>query len=95
MKARRIKEVLIARKSPWQNPFDERAIGSIRREWLDHLVPFGERHLLRGYVEYYNTTRTHPSLDGKAPVPRVVVDRGEVVGEPVLGGLHHSYMRAA
>ena len=94
-----IRPVKIARRSPWQNPFVERVIGSIRRECLDHIVPFGERHLLRvlrEYLEYHNTARTHQSLDGNAPIPRRRSSGvGDVVAEPVLGGLHHVYRRAA
>ena len=99
VKALGVKEVLIARRSPWQNPFVERVIGSIRRECLDHMVPFSEQHLLRilrEYVEYYNTSRVHQSLDGNAPIPRRQgTVGGDVVAEPVLGGLHHVYRRAA
>jgi len=78
-----------------QNPFVERAIGSIRRECTDHIIALGERHLLRvlrEYVEYYNKTRTHLSLDRNAPEPRPVARKGgEIVGRPVLGGLHYRY----
>ncbi|MCP4006905.1 MAG: transposase family protein [bacterium] len=94
-----IKEVRIARRSPWQNPFAERLIGSIRRECVDHIVPFNERHLLRtlrAYVEYYNKSRTHMSLDGNAPVARLRSSGvGDVIADPVLGGLHHVYRRTA
>jgi len=94
-----IDEVLSAPQSPWQNPLVERAIGSIRRECTDHIIALGERHLLRvlrEYVEYYNETRTHLSLDRNAPEPRRVARiGGEIVGTPVLGGLHYRYERAA
>jgi hypothetical protein len=94
-----IDEVLSARQSPWQNPFVERVIRSIRRECTDHIIALGERHLLRvlrEYVEYYNKTRTHLSLDRNAPEPRRVAQKGgEIVGTPVLGGLHYRYERAA
>jgi hypothetical protein len=66
-------------KSPWQNGHAERLIGSIRRECLDHLVIFGERHLrhmLRSYAEYYNAARTHLSLVKDAPVPRAALWAG-------------------
>ena len=62
-------------RSPWQNGYAERLIGSIRRDCLDHVVVFGERHLrhlLRSYQAYYNVTRTHLSLDKDAPVSRTV-----------------------
>jgi transposase InsO family protein len=83
-------------RSPWQNGFAERLIGSIRRECLDHVVVFGERHLrhvLLLYLNYYNETRTHLSLDKDAPVPRAVEAIGRILSRPVLGGLHHQYVR--
>src|SRR5437868_2753318 len=62
-------------RSPWQNGYAERLIGSIRRECLDHVVVFGERHLrhmLRSYMNYHNEVRTHLSLEKDAPVSRGV-----------------------
>jgi transposase InsO family protein len=85
-----------APKSPWQNGYAERLIGSIRRECLDHLVVFGERHLSRvlcSYQEYYNSSRTHLSLSKDAPHGRPVEAIGRVLPTPVLGGLHHRYFR--
>ncbi len=95
-----IDEVLIAPRSPWQNPFAERVIGSIRRECLDHFIIFNERHLyqvLGAYVEYYNNARTHLSLDRNSPVPRTtqMPSQGKVVSIPHVGGLHHQYKRVA
>ena len=101
VKAMGIKEVLIAPRSPWQNPFVERLIGSIRRELLDHIIVVDERHLrrvLREYIDgYYHPTRTHLSLGKDAPTPRPVQppEMGAVVSFPVLGGLHHRYERRA
>jgi transposase InsO family protein len=83
-------------RSPWQNGFSERLIGSIRRECLDHVVVFGERHLrhvLLSYMNYYNETRTHLSLDKDAPLSRTVESAGRILCRPVLGGLHHQYGR--
>jgi len=83
-------------RSPWQNGFAERLIGSIRRECLDHVVVFGERHLrhvLLSYMNYYNETRTHLSLDKDSPLPRTVERAGGILCRPVLGGLHHKYIR--
>ncbi|WP_247380752.1 transposase, partial [Bradyrhizobium sp. 143] len=83
-------------RSPWQNAYAERLIGSIRRECIDHVVVFGERHLrhvLLSYQDYYNDTRTHLSLNKDAPVPRGVEWAGNVVCRPILGGLHHQYGR--
>ena len=83
-------------RSPWQNGYAERLIGSIRRECLDHVIVFGERHLwnlLRCYQNYYNECRTHLSLDKDAPHPRAIQVRGRVAARPVLGGLHYQYCR--
>ena len=93
-----IEQVLIAPRSPWQNPYAERLIGSIRRECLDHVIVLGEQHLrriLREYVEYYATARTHLSLAKDSPTPRAVesADAGEVIAFPMVGGLHHRYAR--
>jgi transposase InsO family protein len=85
-----------APRSPWQNGHAERLIGSIRRECLDHVVVFDERHLrhlLRSYMHYYNSTRTHLSLGKDAPIPRAVEVVGRVLATPILGGLHHQYVR--
>jgi len=95
-----IREILTAPQSPWQNPYAERVIGSIRRECLDHLIILGEKHLrgiLREYVHYYNKFRPHLSLERNAPVPRSVEAPalGAVVSVPQVGGLHHLYTRAA
>ena len=92
-------QLLTAHKSPWQNPYVERVIGTLRRECLDHILPLGERHLLRAlmaYAEYYNRSRTHQSLDGDAPVSRPTESAPifEIASEPVLGGLHNRYRRA-
>jgi transposase InsO family protein len=95
-----IREAVIAPRSPWQNAYAERVIGSIRRECLDHVVVIGERHLreiLAKYIDYYNRTRTHLSLTKDAPEPRTVQgpSQGRVVGLPRVGGLHHEYLRRA
>lgn len=96
-----MKEVRTAFRSPWQNPFVERVIGTLRRECTDHLLVFGKQHLERAlheYVErYYNPARPHMSLDGNSPVARTrdAAPADGVVAEPVLGGLHHRYRRAA
>ncbi len=95
-----IEEVLTAPRSPWQNPYVERVIGSIRRECLDHTIILGERHLrrlVRNYVNYYNTLRTHLSLSKDAPTGRSIQspERGRVIERPHVGGLHHEYFRKA
>ena len=95
-----IKEATSAPRSPWQNPHAERAIGSLRRECLDHMIILGERHLKRilsSYVGYYHCARTHLSLEKDAPEGRVVhpIEKGRVVELKRVGGLHHLYARMA
>ena len=89
-----IREVKTAPRSPWQNPYVERLIGTLRRECLDHVVVLNETHLrrvLRDYLTYYHRCRTHLSLEKDAPEPRPVerLDQGEVIEMPMAGGLHH------
>ena len=93
-------EVVTAPRSPWQNLYVERIIGSIRRECLNQVVILNERHLrqvLKCYASYYHEARTHLSLDKQSPVPRSIQqpDQGTVVAFPHVGGLHHEYGRAA
>jgi putative transposase len=95
-----IEEVLTAYRSPWQNPYAERVIGSIRRECLDHVIVIGPRHLKRVltlYVDYYNEVRTHLSLCKDSPDQRPVhrSDEGRIVELNKVGGLHHQYIRKA
>ena len=95
-----IREAVTAPRSPWQNAYAERVIGSIRRECLDHVVVIGERHLreiLSRYVDYHNGTRTHLSLAKDAPETRSVQvsSQGRVVEVPRVGGPHHQYLRRA
>ena len=83
-------------RSPWQNAYAERLIGSIRRECVDHIVVFGERHLrhiLLSYMDYYNETRTHLSLSKDTPMSRAAETVGRIIRRPILGGLHHQYAR--
>jgi len=85
-----------APRSGWRNSYVERLIGSIRREVLDHVIVFGERHLrqvLSSYLTYHNEARTHLSLDKDAPVPCEVQGVGPIFAKPHLGGLHHQYVR--
>jgi hypothetical protein len=95
-----IREVVTAPRAPWQNPYVERVIGSIRRECLDHLVVFNERHLervLSSYLDYYHRSRTHLSLDKDCPYGRPIQPPalGNIIAIPQVGGLHHSYQRLA
>ena len=95
-----IHEVVTAARSPWQNAYVERLIGSIRRECLDHVIVWNARGLgrvLSAYIAYYSNFRTHLSLNRDAPISRRValpVD-GTIVAIPQVGGLHHRYERRA
>jgi putative transposase len=100
MKGMGIDEVLTAAHSPWQNPFAERLIGSIRRECLNHVLVFGDAHLRRilsRYFEYYHRSRTHLALDKDAPEfrPIELPATGKIAQLPQVGGLHHHYLRQA
>jgi len=95
-----ILEVLTAARSPWQNAYAERFIGSLRRECLDHLIIFKEsslKRILKTYFEYYEHSRTHLSLDKDAPASRTIQhpELGRVTALPQVGGLHHRYERRA
>lgn len=95
-----ITEVPTAPRSPWQNPYAERVIGSIRRECLDHVIVLGERHLrrlLRSYAHYYHNARTHLSLRKDTPYGRPIQRPvlGQIVEVPRVGGLHNEYTRMA
>jgi transposase InsO family protein len=95
-----IEEVLTAPRSPWQNPFAERMIGSIRRECLDHVIVLNERHLRRilgAYFEHYHRWRCHRSLAMDCPALRPVQgpELGQVVEVAEAGGLFRHYERRA
>jgi transposase InsO family protein len=95
-----IEQVLTAPRSPWQNPYAERLVGSVRRECLDHVIVLGERHLhriLKSYFAYYHKSRTHLSLGKDAPESRAYQpsSMGRIVELPEVGGLHHRYERRA
>ena len=96
LRAMGIRDKPIAPSSPWQNGFAERLIGSIRRECLDHIIVFSEAHLrriLKSYADYYNSVRTHRSLHKDAPISRPIHQTGIIRSGPILGGLHHHYVR--
>jgi transposase InsO family protein len=96
LRAMGIRDRPITLASPWQNGFAERLIGSIRRECADHIIVLGEAHLrriLKSYARYYNETRTHLALDKDAPLSRTVKRAGRILCRPVLGELHHEYVR--
>jgi putative transposase len=95
-----IEEVLIAPRSPWQSPYVERLIGSIRREVIDHVIVLDEthlRHVLASFVSCYTESRCHLSLHNDAPEPRPVhpPEMGRVIDLPQVGGLHHRHERRA
>jgi transposase InsO family protein len=95
-----IQQVVTSARSPWQNPYVERLIGSIRRECLDHVIVLGEddlHRILTEYFRYYHDARCHMALDGNSPNPRAVEPpcEGGVVSIPQVGGLHHRYTRIA
>jgi len=101
MKNMGIHEVFSAPRSPWQSPYVERVIGTLRRELLDHLIVVSQQHLrrlLRRYLDdYYHPCRTHLSLGKDSPARREVErpEMGNVIELPVVGGLHHRYTRRA
>jgi transposase InsO family protein len=95
-----ISQVISSPSSPWQNPYVERLIGSMRRECLDHVIVFNQTHLRRTLARYifdYPGSRTHLSLAKDAPTPRraQAPDEGGVFAFPEVGGLHHRYERRA
>ena len=95
-----IEELLTAPRSPWENPYVERLVGSIRRECLDHIMVGNQRSLrriLRDYFAYYEHSRTHLALAKDAPEPRAVEkpEQGRIVSIAQVGGLHHRYRRRA
>ncbi len=95
-----LEQKLIAARSPWQNPFVERLIGSIRRECLDQVIVFHARHLYRvlsDYFQYHHCHRTHRALNQDCPQPRPAEppEHGNIIALPLLGGLHHRYTRQA
>jgi transposase InsO family protein len=97
LRAMGIRDKPSAPASPWQNGLAERLIGSIRRECVDHIIVLGEmrlRRALKFYAEYYNSVRTHRSLNKDAPVTRPIQRIGSIKSDAVLGGLHHQYIRA-
>lgn len=96
LRALGIRDRPTAPRSPWQNAYVERLIGSVRRECLDHVIVFGEAHLRRIvplYASYYNEARTHLSLAKDAPISRPIARFGRIIAAPMVGGLHHRYAR--
>jgi transposase InsO family protein len=98
LEAMDIHDIRTSVRSPWQNAFVERVIGSIRRECLDHVIVLNEESLRRtlcSYIGYYHASRLHLSLEKDSPSPRSVQSVGSVVAIPQVGGLHHRYERRA
>ena len=97
---RPLEQLRTAPRSPWQNGYVERFVGTLRRELLDHVVVLGERHLLglvRKYARYYNEDRPHMALESDSPRTRATEppSAGKVVALPRVAGLHHRYVRRA
>ena len=99
-----IEEGRTAYRCPWQNPFVERSVGTLRRELLDHVIVFGQGHLerlVREFIQdYYHLARPHQGLDGETPIPQPKTDSSitgptKVISTAILGGLHHRYQRVA
>ena len=95
-----MQEVRTAPRSPWQNPYAERVIGSIRRECLNHVIVINDKHLrriLKIYFRYYHESRAHLSLGKDAPEARQIQANKleRIVQIPQVGGLHHRYERRA
>ncbi len=93
-----IKEVLTAPRSPWQNPYAERLIGSIRKECLNHVIVLSEKHLLKilsSYFEYYNQDRAHCGLNKEVPIERLIQTKpfigSKIIKLSRVGGLHNRY----
>jgi transposase InsO family protein len=96
IRAMGIRDRPISPRSPWQNPYAERLIGTLRRECLDHVLIVGEWHLRRmlaSYSSYYNESRTHLALEKDAPLRRAIQRGGAIITTPILSGLHHRYVR--
>jgi transposase InsO family protein len=96
IRAMGIRDRPISPKSPWQNPYAERLIGTLRRECLDHVLIVSEQHLRRmlaSYSSYYNESRTHLALEKDAPLRRAIQRCGAIITTPILCGLHHRYVR--
>jgi len=92
-----IEQVKTAPHNPWQNPYCERVIGSIRRDCLNHVIVFNEKHLkgiLSDYFEYYHHDRTHLGLSKDTPYKRQIQTEpknGKLIALPRVRGLHHRY----
>jgi transposase InsO family protein len=97
LRALGIRDRPTAPRSPWQNAYVERLIGSAWRECTDHVIALGEadlRRIVEMYASYYNEARTHLSLGKDAPISRPIERIGRIVAEPLVGGLHHRYARS-
>lgn len=93
-----IKQIITAYRSPWQNGYCERVIGTIKRECLDHVIVLNENHLksiLDNYVSYYNKYRPHLGINKDSPEGRAIQSEGTIYKVPAVNGLHHVYFRKA
>jgi transposase InsO family protein len=95
-----IRQKMISPRSPWQSPYVDRLVGSIRRECLDRVIVFNQqllRQILESNFQYYHEVRPHRGLSHDSPIPWPVESpgRGDVIEIPLVGGLHHHYLREA
>jgi transposase InsO family protein len=91
-------EIVTAYRSPWQNGYVERVIGSIKRECMDHVILLNENHLrniLTAYISYYNKYRTHLGINKDSPEGRPIQTEGTIYKVPAVNGLHNIYFRKA
>jgi transposase InsO family protein len=100
----KLQSVRTSYHSPWQNGICERTIGILRRELLDHMIPFNEVHLQRLLAEYidryYNPRRTHQGIERQTPIISKELEKTEIaatslISEQILGGLYCNYRKAA
>ena len=100
LRSMHVGEIFTSLGAPWQNAYAERFIGTLCRECLDHVIVLGEGHLLRlvgDFLGYYHGTRPHQGLGRDSPDRRPPEPPGDgvIIAEPMVGGLHHRYRRAA
>jgi transposase InsO family protein len=87
-----IQQIITSYRSPWQNGYVERVIGSIKMECLDHMIIMNEDHLfsiLKDYISYYNKYGTHLGITKDSPDGRPVEIAGKIEKISVVNGLHH------
>jgi hypothetical protein len=95
-----IEDVPIAPSSPWQYPYLEQLVDTIRRKCRDHVIVLNDSHvkrILKGYFAYYHASRIHRASTKNAPFPRQVdsSEQGRGIAQQMVSGLRHRYYRAA